>query len=76
MRGSAFGITRVTREGEGGREDRHMMHPRELPDLLDIPSVEFGTVVDLEAIVDLGRTPSGYRVEEPVRVLQILPHRP
>ena len=52
------------------------MHPRELPDLLDIPSVEFGAVVDLEAIVELGRTPSGYRVEEPVRVLQVLPHRP
>ena len=52
-----------------------MVHARQFPDLLDVPGVVLGAVVDPEAIVELGRSSSGYRVEEPVWVLQVLTQR-
>ena len=53
-----------------------MVHPRELPNLLDVSRDVLGAMVDLEAVVDLRCSLSGDRIEEPVRVLHVLTRGP
>ena len=75
MGGGTRGVAFVAGKAECCREHREVVHPRELPHLLDIPRDVLGSMIDLEAIVGLRSPRSGHRIEEPVRIHHVLDAR-
>ena len=66
--GRELGIARVRREELGGGEDRELVVPRRLPDILDGANLSDVATVDVERVGGIGRAPAGPRVEEPVGI--------
>ncbi len=67
------GVAIVPGEVPGHGEQREMLQPGDLPDLLDVARLLLGAVVDAER-VPVGRgAPAGHRISEPVRADQVGP---
>ncbi len=66
----------VPGEVPGGCQQRQVLQPGDLPDLLDVAGLRLRAMVDPERVTVRGRPAAGHRVAEPVGLYQVGPADP